>query len=114
MTCALTTTARLRRADAFCGNPAVGTTDFTPILDGGDPVLLELGARLRAGTGSDLEFLREAHRWIQQRIRPVYSLNETQPASATLAKGRGSCSQRIALLEALARGAGIATARRPC
>ncbi|MDQ0092171.1 transglutaminase-like domain-containing protein [Paeniglutamicibacter psychrophenolicus] len=109
MTCPLTTTARLRRADAFCGSPAVGTTHFTPILDGGDPVLLETAARLRAGTGSDLEFLREAHRWIQQRIRPVYSLNETQPASVTLAKGRGSCSQRIALLEALARGAGIAT-----
>lgn len=109
MTCALTTTARLRRADAISGAPVAGTTCFTPILDGGDPVLLDLGARLRAGAGSDLEFLREAHRWIQQRIRPVYSLNETQPASVTLAKGRGSCSQRIALLEALARGAGIAT-----
>lgn len=109
MTCTLTTTARLRRADAVSGDPVAGTTGFTPILDGGDPVLLELGARLRASTGSDLVFLREAHRWIQQRIRPVYSLNETQPASATLAKGRGSCSQRIALLEALARGAGLAT-----
>ncbi len=109
MTCALTTTIRLRRAEASSGNPAAGTACFTPILDGGDPALLEIGARLLKGTVSDLEFLREAHRWIQCRVRPVYSLDETQPASATLAKGRGSCSQRIALLEALARGAGIAT-----
>lgn len=109
MTCALTTTARLRRAEAAPDPFRAGSARFTPILDGSDPALLAIGARLRDSTGSDLEFLREAHRWIQQRVRPVYSLNETQPASLTLAKGRGSCSQRIALLEALARGAGIAT-----
>lgn len=32
-----------------------------------------------------------------------------QPASTTLRRGRGSCSQRLAVLEALARSCGIAT-----
>ncbi|SEK66054.1 hypothetical protein [Nonomuraea pusilla] len=36
-------------------------------------------------------------------------MNERQPASRTLALGRGSCSQRLAVLEAVARACGVAT-----
>ncbi|HKW16644.1 MAG TPA: transglutaminase-like domain-containing protein [Terriglobales bacterium] len=39
----------------------------------------------------------------------MYTVDEWQPASVTLRKGRGSCSQRAALLEAVARTAGVPT-----
>lgn len=39
----------------------------------------------------------------------MYSVKELQPASRTLLKKRGSCSQRMACLEALARAVGIPT-----
>ncbi|MEU6745077.1 transglutaminase domain-containing protein [Spirillospora sp. NPDC046719] len=47
--------------------------------------------------------LRQAHRWISAEIRPVYSVEETRPVSRVLRLGRGSCSQRMAVLEAVAR-----------
>ncbi|WP_214325968.1 transglutaminase-like domain-containing protein [Nonomuraea sediminis] len=50
-----------------------------------------------------------AHQLIAARVRPVYAMNERQPVSRTLLLGRGSCSQRMALLEAVARACGIAT-----
>jgi hypothetical protein len=56
--------------------------------------------------------LREAHEMIRARVRPVYSLDEGQAASVTVAKGRGSCSQRLAVLEAVSRARGIATRSR--
>jgi hypothetical protein len=39
----------------------------------------------------------------------VYSVNEWQPVSKTLQKKKGSCSQRMACLEAIARAVGIST-----
>ena len=42
-------------------------------------------------------------------LQPVYSVNEWQRASMTLQKRRGSCSQRAAVLEAVARAAGLPT-----
>ncbi|MEO3889491.1 transglutaminase domain-containing protein [Nonomuraea sp. B5E05] len=59
--------------------------------------------------GAERAFLITTHRLIASRVRPVYAMNERQPASATLGLRRGSCSQRLALLEAVARGRGIAT-----
>jgi len=55
------------------------------------------------------DWLRQAHKAISTRVRPVYALNDMQPASKTLDRGRGSCSQRLAVLEALARRHGIRT-----
>jgi hypothetical protein len=46
---------------------------------------------------------------LMRTLRPVYSVDERQPASATLSEERGSCSQRTAVLEAVARTAGIPT-----
>ena len=50
-----------------------------------------------------------AHRSVAANIRPVYGLDDRQPVSVTLSRERGSCSQRLAIVEALARRRGIAT-----
>jgi hypothetical protein len=39
----------------------------------------------------------------------VYAVNDLQPVSQTLRRGRGSCSQRLAVLEAVARAVGVPT-----
>ena len=109
MSCALTTTPRIRRAVASPTN-ATGSTSPTRILDWHSPALQALTASLDDTCG--LALLHAAHTAIAARIRPVYSLDEQQPASRTLAKGRGSCSQRFAVLEAVARSRGIATRSR--
>ena len=67
----------------------------------------ELGS---VGNGRDL--LQRAHSLIAARVRPVYAVDDAQPVSHTLARGRGSCSQRLAVLEAVARASGIATRSR--
>jgi hypothetical protein len=56
-----------------------------------------------------LTVLRLAHRRITTAVRPVYSVREDRPVSQVLRRGRGSCSQRLAVLEAVARSAGVAT-----
>jgi hypothetical protein len=82
----------------------------TPILDWKHPRVLGFAAEVRGvGAGVERAFLITAHRLIAARVRPVYAMNERQPASTTLGLGRGSCSQRLALLEAVARACGIAT-----
>jgi hypothetical protein len=80
----------------------------THILDHEHPAIRRFAATLPQSS-STIEGLREAHRAIARRIVPVYSVHEQQPASRTLARGRGSCSQRFAVLEAVARANGIAT-----
>lgn len=62
----------------------------------------------RAGSGRR-EQLQAAHRLIADRVRPVYAVDDLQPASRTLRRGRGSCSQRLAVLEAVARSLGVST-----
>jgi len=58
---------------------------------------------------SNRAFLQKAHRRLSELVRPVYSVDEWQPVSMTLRKKQGSCSQRMACLEAVARAGGIAT-----
>ena len=58
---------------------------------------------------SDRAFLQRAHHHLCQLVRPVYSVNELQPVSKTLHERIGSCSQRMACLEAMSRAAGIST-----
>jgi len=79
----------------------------TPILDHEHPRVRAIADSLAAGAPRSR--LREAHRRLQAAVRPVYTLDELQPASVTLAKARGSCSQRIACLEAVARADGVPT-----
>ena len=53
--------------------------------------------------------MQRAHGAVLEVVRPEYSLDEWRPASQTLRRGRGSCSQRFAVLEAVSRTRGIAT-----
>jgi hypothetical protein len=69
----------------------------------------KLVERLAPCSLTKLNFLRAAHREIATIVAPVYSLDECQPVSLTIAKQRGSCSQRMTCLEALARAHGIPT-----
>lgn len=84
-----------------------GSVEPTPILDWRSPAVAELVARLRAD--DPLARLQEAHRVIATDIRAVYAVEDRQPASVTLARGAGSCSQRLAVLEAVARASGVPT-----
>ncbi|MDF5757113.1 transglutaminase domain-containing protein [Spongiactinospora sp. TRM90649] len=115
-----------RDAGPASGEPAIPTAAPGEALDSGpatDEAVTRVGAasRVDAPTGGDvadrgtvadldiLALLATAHRLIATRVRPVYAMNERQPVSMTLALGRGSCSQRLALLEAVARGLGTPT-----
>ncbi|GAA4924904.1 hypothetical protein HD597_011368 [Nonomuraea thailandensis] len=72
--------------------------------------MLALSAETRdVAPQAERAFLTAAHRLIAIRVRPVYAMNERQPVSTTLRLGRGSCSQRLALLEAVARSRAIDT-----
>ncbi|GAA3107607.1 hypothetical protein GCM10010449_33070 [Streptomyces rectiviolaceus] len=53
--------------------------------------------------------LRRAHGRIAATVRPVYSVHDERPVSEVLRRGRGSCSQRLAILESVARASGVAT-----
>ncbi len=82
----------------------------TPILDWRHPRVLRLASEARReSNGTDRDLLVTAHRLIVARVRPVYAMNDTQPVSRTLLLERGSCSQRLAILEAVGRVGGIAS-----
>ena len=88
-----------------------GSTAPTAILDHETPALRRLLARVQTATAADapLDILEAAYAIIRDEVRPRYALEETTPASQTLARGFGSCSQRLAILESAARGLGIPT-----
>lgn len=107
MSCSLITTWRRRDLRALDGRVTDGSVARTAILDWDAPVFESLGVPDVDGAG--VEYLQQVHRMVQLRIRPVYALDDTQRTSVTLAKLRGSCSQRLAAVEALARRNGIPT-----
>ena len=53
--------------------------------------------------------LAGAHAIIRDEVRPVYAMNEASPTSRTLRRRAGSCSQRLAILESVARATGVKT-----
>ncbi|MFT4010161.1 MAG: hypothetical protein QM655_08990 [Nocardioidaceae bacterium] len=85
-----------------------GATAATAILDWASPEVRGLLAEI-SGTPDRRVLLQQAHRLVSARVSPRYAIEEIQPASVTLRRGRGSCSQRLAVLEAVARGAGMRT-----
>lgn len=93
------------------GASVSGSTEPTKILDWrADPVAELINATASpAGDSFELDLLRRAHGEIAHRVRPVYSVMDERSVSRTLSIGRGSCSQRLAVLEAVARGSGVAT-----
>src|SRR5450432_2246932 len=102
---------RPRPADA-ARSGAAGSAAPTPTLDWRSVAVQSLLHELHAAGADDGDaraLLVRAHGLIAARVRPVYALDDTQPASRTLVRSRGSCSQRLAVLEAVARGSGIQT-----
>ncbi|MGW3409154.1 transglutaminase domain-containing protein [Streptomyces sp. NPDC000888] len=88
--------------------PVRGSTRPTATLDWEHPVVGALVERIPRG-GDARESLRVAHGIIAREVRPVYSVDDLRRASRTLELGRGSCSQRMAVLEAVARAVGVPT-----
>ncbi|MFE5776666.1 hypothetical protein [Brachybacterium sp. NPDC056505] len=90
---------------------AGGSTAPTAILDHRSAAVTALVGRAHgAATSTDpRSVLQAAHRIIATEISPVYALDETVPASRILARGTGSCSQRLAVLESVARAIGVRT-----
>jgi hypothetical protein len=81
----------------------------TPILDHDSRAVRGLAELLARGDCRGRLFAQTAHRHLASAVRPVYTLDEHLPASAVLARGRGSCSQRMACLEAVCRARGVPT-----
>ncbi|MFJ5140823.1 transglutaminase domain-containing protein [Streptomyces sp. NPDC088707] len=91
-----------------------GSTRPTSILDLAHPRVAALVTRVRReaderGATTDRDLLRTAHGIIAATVRPVYSVEDLRRVSRTLRLGRGSCSQRMAVLEAVARSLGVPT-----
>jgi hypothetical protein len=99
---------RTKVATAPIGN-AEGSVLATRILDWNSPLVATLLSEPSIQAEIGIGRLRATHRLIAASIRPVYAVNDTQPVSRTLAHRRGSCSQRLAVLEAVARSSGIET-----
>ncbi|MFK4761732.1 hypothetical protein ACI3KS_12415 [Microbacterium sp. ZW T5_45] len=88
-----------------------GSLDTTPILDHESAEVRRLVERSRDAAASEapLGVLAAAHGIISAEVKAVYSVEERTPASRTLARGFGSCSQRLAALESTSRAIGIPT-----
>lgn len=88
-----------------------GSVAATPILDHEASWIARLVARSQdlAHSTEQVSVLQAAHSIIRDEVRAVYALDECTPASRTLARGFGSCSQRLAILESAARAIGVAT-----
>jgi transglutaminase-like putative cysteine protease len=97
------------RIAASNNDGVTATLVTTPILDWAHPLVRALAARVALPDRDDVARLRMAHRLIATTVRPVYSVNDKQPVSRTLRRKRGSCSQRLAILEGVARSQGIPT-----
>jgi hypothetical protein len=83
--------------------------ESTHILDYQSPAVSHLAESITPADDSPMAFLRAAHAVISRQIHPIYTVKERQPISVTVEKRRGSCSQRLACLEGVARSRGIGT-----
>jgi transglutaminase superfamily protein len=81
----------------------------TAILDYEHAEVAALLAGLGPPSPSPRAQLQALHRRLTDIMAAVYSIDEMLPVSRILCLRRGSCSQRLACLEALARACGIPT-----
>jgi len=88
---------------------AAANLEATTILDIHHDEVQRIAETLGHEAMSDRTRLQKAHALLISQLRPVYSVDEWQPTSKTLRKKRGSCSQRMACLEAVARAMKIPT-----
>lgn len=113
MTSRWLTPTRLRRAtpasseSGYDERPDPGSTGVTPILDHRAPILDSIV--IPDDAVSPIERVRAAFEQVRTRVRPVYSMADRRPVSTVLRLGRGSCSQRLATVEAVARREGVPT-----
>lgn len=102
-----------RRPAGRVGGDALepGSVAPTAILDleSADVACLVERARTMADRADQPSVLEAAHSIIRDEVRAVYAMDESTPASNTLARGYGSCSQRLAILESVARAIGVPT-----
>ena len=89
--------------------PVEANLSSTKILDHADPGVQSLVAQLRASQPSPRTFVQAAHRHLGEKMKAVYSIDEDRPVSETLRLNEGSCGQRMAAVEALARAYGVPT-----
>ncbi|MGQ0844766.1 MAG: transglutaminase domain-containing protein [Sporichthyaceae bacterium] len=108
MTCRLVTPWWIDRSpiDRATSRSTPGSTDPTGILDWHSAEVQALTATVEQAWADPREGLRSAHTLISGAVPAAYALDDAQPASRTLRRGRGSCSQRMAVLEAVARANG--------
>jgi hypothetical protein len=92
--------------------PTFANLRTTSILDHDATTIRDLAMCLRQRDPEDRKLLQSAHRYLVDFVKPIYTLDELQPASQTLRRKRGSCSQRIACLEAVSRACGVPTRSR--
>lgn len=103
----LLTTKRIRAAvPAATHRTAHGSVAATRVLDIATDELA-FADRYRLLSAADQ--VRHIYADVRRQVRPVYGLDEYQSASRTMARGRGSCSQRLAVVEAGARRLGVPT-----
>ena len=81
----------------------------TPILDYRSTAVARFVQLIQPEDDSELAFVRAAHGVVADFIKPIYTVRERRPVSQTISLRRGSCSQRMACLEAVARRNGIGT-----
>ena len=93
-------------------SPGIENLRSTAVLDWDADWMAEVTALGGAASVSGVSALRRLHWVIATNVRGVYAFQETQPASVTWARRRGSCSQRLAILESAARAIGIPTSVR--
>src|SRR5271166_3191364 len=92
--------------------PTLANLRATSILDYDHAIIRDLATRLQGREPEHRKLLQSAHRYLADFVKPIYTVDELQPASQTLRKQRGSCSQRMACLEALSRAGGVPTRSR--
>ncbi|WP_217182117.1 transglutaminase domain-containing protein [Streptomyces sp. AC495_CC817] len=102
--------AQVKRSAMTVREPAgvLGSTRATQILDHDDPLVAAVARRVLS-EATPRDALRAAHRIIARDVRPVYSVEDRRRVSRTLRLRRGSCSQRMAALEAVARAVRVRT-----
>ena len=93
-------------APALPGNPHLVPTR---ILDYEHGAVQSVIARLGRSGPSPRAFVQAAHAYLGTAMKAVYSIDDDRPVSVTVQLNEGSCAQRMAALEALARGYGTPT-----
>ncbi|MET4614436.1 hypothetical protein ABIC28_005457 [Rhodococcus sp. PvR044] len=112
MTCSAVTSWRGGPLTPTTAADSSGSVTATPILDWSARDVERLYDRVLPAPeapATPTSFLRTAHTCVRREVRGVYALDDQQPMSTTIRRGRGSCSQRLAVVEGLARRHSIRT-----